>query len=85
MTPPDPHGLDRDALDEALDRLAAMLPAWCSHLRHQAQFRPQFDALAARILARTRPGDRAYALARIDAMLAAERAADSDAGPHRGD
>lgn len=47
-----------------------MLPPWREKLRHEAQFWPQFDALAQEIMARADPQDREYAQTRIDAMLA---------------
>ena len=43
----------RAQLDAELDRLADMLPPWLQHLRHEAQFWPQFDALAVTQLADT--------------------------------
>lgn len=60
---------ERDRLDADLENLERMLPLWREKLRHEAQFRPQFDALAEEILARADPQDRAYAQQRIDAML----------------
>ena len=40
----------RVQLDTELDRLAAMMPSWLRYLRHEAQFWPQFNALAKEIL-----------------------------------
>lgn len=61
--------IGRQQLDAELDRLADMLPPWCEHLRHPAQFWPQFDALAQEILGHAQPDDRPHALRRLDAML----------------
>lgn len=61
----------RAQLDAQLDHLAQMLPPWLERLRHPAQFWPQFDALAAAILARAGWEDRPHVLGRLDAMLAA--------------
>ena len=58
-------------LEAELENLERMLPHWREKLRHEAQFWPQFDALAQEILARADPMDREYAQQRIDAMLAA--------------
>lgn len=57
-------------LEAELDNLERMLPPWREKLRHEAQFWPQFDALAQEIMARADPEDRQYAQTRIDAMLA---------------
>lgn len=65
-------------LEAELDNLERMLPPWREKLRHEAQFWPQFDVLAQEIMARADPGDREYAQARIDAMLA-------EHVPHRAD
>lgn len=61
---------DRPALDRELDRLSAMLAPWLAHLRHPAQFWPQFDALARRIRRRARAEDRSHVDARLLRMLA---------------
>lgn len=61
----------RRQLEAELDRLAQMLPAWREKLRHEAQFRPQFRALADDILAKADPADQEYAQQRIAEMLAA--------------
>lgn len=58
-------------LDAELDRLAEMLPPWLQHLRHEAQFWPQFEALADAIVKASRPEDLAHVHARLEAMLAA--------------
>lgn len=60
----------RMQLEAELDNLERMLPPWREKLRHEAQFWPQFDALAQEIMARADPEDREYAQARIEAMLA---------------
>ncbi len=60
----------RDRLEADLENLERMLPLWRETLRHEAQFWPQFDALAQEIMARADPQDREYAQTRIDAMLA---------------
>ena len=61
----------RERLEAELENLERMLPPWRASLRHEAQFRPQFDALANEIVARADPADREHAQARIAAMLAA--------------
>ena len=66
--------ITRGQLDAELDHLESMLPVWREKLRVEAQFWPQFNALAEEILARADPADREYARQRIDAMLAASRA-----------
>jgi hypothetical protein len=60
----------REELDAELDRLAAMLPVWREKLRVEAQFWPQFTALAGEVLAAADPDDLAHAHARIARMLA---------------
>lgn len=60
----------RDRLDVELDRLARMLPVWREKLRHEADFWPQFAALAGEILADADPADQEYAAQRIADMLA---------------
>ncbi|MGO1003896.1 hypothetical protein [Lysobacter sp. CA196] len=60
----------RARVDAELERLVQMLPPWLESLRHQAQFWPQFTALADEILADADPADRAHAQRRIDEMLA---------------
>lgn len=57
-------------LEAELENLERMLPHWREHLRHEAQFWPQFDVLSKEILARAEPADRDYAQQRLDAMLA---------------
>lgn len=59
----------RAELDAELDRLAAMLPPWLQHLRHEAQFWPQFDALAKEILDQADGEDIHYVERRLDFML----------------
>lgn len=61
---------ERDRLDADLENLERMLPLWREKLRHEAQFWPQFDALAQEIMARADPADRSYVQERIDGMLA---------------
>ena len=61
---------ERDRLEAELENLERMLPLWRESLRHEAQFWPQFDALAQEILAHADPQDREYTQRRIDAMLA---------------
>lgn len=61
---------DRPALDRELDRLSAMLSPWLAHLRHPAQFWPQFDALVGRIRGQARAEDRGHVDARLLRMLA---------------
>ena len=68
---------DRARLDAELENLERMLPDWRGTLRHEAQFRPQFDALAKEIVARADPVDREYAQDRIARMLAMHLPADA--------
>ena len=64
----------RAQLDRELDELQAMLPPWREKLRHEAQFWPQFEALADAILSRAAtPTDREHGQRRITAMLAANQ------------
>ncbi|MGH8027953.1 MAG: hypothetical protein ACREO0_14635 [Pseudoxanthomonas sp.] len=60
---------ERERLEADLENLERMLPMWREKLRHEAQFWPQFDALALEIMARADPQDREYVQRRIDAML----------------
>ena len=62
-------GLSRAQLDAELAHLAWMLPPWRARLRHEAQFWPQFTALAMEILARADACDLEHAWRRIAAML----------------
>lgn len=71
----------RAQLDAELARLARMLPPWLAHLRHPAQFWPQFDALARAILARAGPGERRYVRRRLQALLEAHAYALPRGGP----
>lgn len=59
----------RAQLDAELDRLAAMMPSWLQHLRHEAQFWPQFNALAKEILDQAADEDIPYVQGRLDFML----------------
>lgn len=59
----------RAQLDAELDRLAVMLPPWLQHLRHEAQFWPQFNALAKDILDHAGDADIQHVQARLDFML----------------
>ncbi len=68
-------------LEAELDNLERMLPVWREKLRHEAQFWPQFDALAQEIMARADPADREYAQQRIDEMLATHVPQASKPGP----
>ena len=61
---------ERLRLEAELENLQRMLPPWRQHLRHEAQFWPQFAVLASEILARAAPTDRDYAQQRLDEMLA---------------
>lgn len=70
----------RAQLDADLDRLAAMLPPWLQHLRHEAQFWPQFEALAQDILRDAAHHDRHHVQQRLDAMLVAHGKATPDRG-----
>ncbi|WP_244292457.1 hypothetical protein [Xanthomonas hyacinthi] len=54
----------------ALANLAAMLPQWTAHLRHPAEFWPQFSVLAQEVLDAADPCDRAQARQALAAMLA---------------
>jgi len=59
----------RAQLEAELDRLAEMLSPWLQHLRHEAQFWPQFDALADAIMKEAGADDLAHMQARLEAML----------------
>lgn len=59
----------RVQLDAELDRLAIMLPPWLQHLRHEAQFWPQFNALAKEILDQAGDEDIQHVKGRLDFML----------------
>jgi len=72
--------ITRGQLQRELEALRAMLPIWREKLRDEAQFGPQFHALAAEILGRTAPADRDFAREAIDRMLA-EAGAPADASP----
>ncbi|WP_372012502.1 hypothetical protein [Pseudoxanthomonas sp. 10H] len=63
------------SLDEAIGRLACMLPPWLARLRHPAQFWPQFDALAGEILVQADAAQRPYVRQRLQEMLDANAAA----------
>lgn len=63
--------IGRAQLDAELDHLEGMLPVWRSRLRHEAQFWPQFRALAEAIIANADIADTAHARSRIAAMLRA--------------
>ncbi|MEO8366104.1 MAG: hypothetical protein ABI538_07845 [Pseudoxanthomonas sp.] len=69
---------ERLRLEAELENLQRMLSPWRQQLRHEAQFWPQFDALASEILARAEPADRDYAQQRLDEMLA-----EQGLNPHR--
>ncbi len=62
----------RTQLSLELDHLRSMLAVWREKLRDEAQFWPQFDALAARILDSTGDPDRAFVRQRIERMLERE-------------
>jgi hypothetical protein len=62
----------RERIDRELDHLQSMLPAWREKLREEAQFWPQFDALAARILDSADDADRAFVRQRVERMLEQE-------------
>jgi hypothetical protein len=68
----DSHGGDslRARLDADLDALECMLPPWREKLRDEAQFWPQFTALADGILANAAAADLDHARQRIADMLA---------------
>jgi hypothetical protein len=59
----------RAQTDAELQKLADMLPYWLLHLRHEAQFWPQFDALAQMILREAGKDDLPYVHRRLDEML----------------
>jgi hypothetical protein len=61
----------RAQLDAALDQLEGMLPPWLQYLRHEAQFWPQFHALAQDILRDAGEHDRGHVHQRLAAMLVA--------------
>ncbi|MEP6907507.1 MAG: hypothetical protein ABI858_05940 [Pseudoxanthomonas sp.] len=61
----------RIRLDAELENLERMLSDWRGTLRDEAQFGPQFDALAQEIIMRADPADRDHArscIARMRAM-----------------
>lgn len=62
----------RAQLERELDHLQSMLPPWREKLRHEAQFWPQFDALANRIVESANEADRAFVRQRIAHMLEQE-------------
>lgn len=59
----------RAQLQRELEHLQSMLPPWREKLRSEAQFWPQFDVLAARIVDSAEPADKDFARERIEAML----------------
>lgn len=63
--------MDRAQLDAELEHLARMVSPWLCHLHSEGDFWPQFDALVAQILQRTRKRDQAYAQRYIDAIMVA--------------
>jgi len=73
----------RAQLDAELDRLAIMLPPWLQHLRHEAQFWPQFNALAKEILDQAGDEDIPYVEARLDVMIKTHACGLSGIGRHR--
>lgn len=64
--------IPRTQLERELDHLQSMLPPWREKLRHEAQFWPQFDVLADRLVDSAKEDDKAFALQRIARMLAQE-------------
>ncbi|CAN7488782.1 hypothetical protein LJR143_003167 [Pseudoxanthomonas sp. LjRoot143] len=73
----------RAQLDAELDRLAAMLPPWLQHLRHEAQFWPQFNALAKEILDQAGDEDIQHVEGRLDLMLKTHASVLSGISRHR--
>ena len=59
----------REETQVRLDGLADMLAHWVTHVRHPAQFWPQFERLAAEILDQCERADRRQAHEAIQAML----------------
>ncbi|MNN65459.1 hypothetical protein D3C81_1809650 [compost metagenome] len=59
----------RRELDAELDHLGAELQHWVCRSRHEAQFWPQFTALAEDILDEAQSWDRLHVLYRLDVML----------------
>jgi hypothetical protein len=61
----------RPHIQARLDALDRTLADWLAHLRHPAQFWPQFELLAAEILDECEAPERAHARAAIARMLKA--------------
>jgi len=59
----------RPDIQARLDALDAMLAHWLAHVRHPAQFWPQFESLAAEIIDHCADAERAQVRALIKAML----------------
>jgi len=59
----------RPDIQDRLDALDAMMAHWLAHVRHPAQFWPQFERLAAEILDQCSPTEREQARASIEDML----------------
>lgn len=59
----------RPAIQGRLEALDAMLAHWLAHVRHPAQFWPQFENLAAEILDHCADTEREQVCALIEAML----------------
>ncbi|MFG3450273.1 hypothetical protein ACGFZ3_17025 [Stenotrophomonas sp. NPDC047960] len=59
----------RPDIQARLDALDEMLAHWLAHMRHPAQFWPQFELLAAEILDQCNDHERRYVHARITAIL----------------
>lgn len=73
----------RVQLDAELDRLAIMLPPWLQYLRHEAQFWPQFNALAKEILDQAGDEDIQHVEGRLDVMLKTHASVFSGISRHR--
>lgn len=73
----------RMQLDAELDRLAVMLPPWLQHIRHEAQFWPQFNALAKEILDQAGDEDIEHVEGRLDFILKTHASVLSGIGRHR--
>ncbi|MFT4196953.1 MAG: hypothetical protein QM601_03425 [Pseudoxanthomonas sp.] len=72
--------LSRAQLDQALDRLQDDVAEWVTHLRDPRLFHPQFDVLAAQVLAQVADADLAHARERIARLLAAHEPPGTEPG-----
>lgn len=59
----------RERTERELDQLRSMLAPWREKLRSEAQFWPQFEVLAARVVDNADAEDKAFTREGIEAML----------------